>query len=648
MRDFVRLIGRLWPYAGRVAASFACTLVGAALSVLLVSLTVSLMAALQSGGGGERAARPREAPQAAAGAEAAPGSAPESLPLPVARLRGDLLAKAREWAPELPPLRSGGAAFVSVGMWVLGLVLARGVFEFLSDYNLKLVGLWVTRDLRGELYERLLRQPLAFFWQHPTGALMSRVTGDVGRLQRIVSGELAEILRLAPILVGQVAYVFYLYPDLSLLLAVALPLISWPILRIGRKLKRASRKSQERMADLSSVLQETIAGVRVVKAFGAERFEGARFRQRLERMLRPDRRALRFGALTTPVIDLAGALALAFFLVAVGWRLGAGGADLSTLPAFLAGLTYVFLSAKSLARLNNSVQQGMAAARRVFQILDLPAEPIDDPASPALPPFRDRIEFEGVHFSYGRREALRGVDLTVRAGEIVALVGQSGAGKSTLVSLLPRFFDPTAGVVRFDGRDIRSARLSSLRAQIGLVSQDIVLFDDTVRRNIAYASAQATQEAVERAARAACAHDFIRALPEGYETRLGEGGQSLSAGQRQRLAIARALLKDPPILILDEATSALDAESEALLQAALDNLMRGRTVFVIAHRLSTVRRADRILVLEAGRVAEAGTHAELMAHGRLYRRLHDLQFRDEAAPARQAGPSSLPRARPAL
>jgi subfamily B ATP-binding cassette protein MsbA len=637
MKDFARLLGRLWPYAGRVAGSFVCTLIGAALSVLLVSLTVSLMASLDGG-----QAPPAAVQGAVRGADAgAPGGgAAGALPAAAARLRGDLLAQLREWAPQVPPLRSGGAAFVSVGLWVLALVLCRGLFEFLSDYNLKLVGLWVTRDLRGELYGRLLRQPVAFFWQHPTGGLMSRVTGDVGRLQRIVSGELAELLRLAPILAGQVAYVFYLYPDLALLLALVLPLISWPIVRIGRKLKRASRKSQERMAELSSLLQETLAGVRVVKAFGAERFEGERFLDRLGRMLKPDRRALRFGALTTPVIDLAGALALAFFLIAVGWRLGAGSADLRTLPAFLAGLTYVFLSAKSLARLNNTVQQGMAAARRVFQILDLPSEPIDDAVSPALPPFRDRIELQGVHFAYGRREALRGVDLTVRAGEVVALVGQSGAGKSTLVNLLPRFFDPTAGAVRFDGREIRGARLSSLRAQIGLVSQEVVLFDDTVRRNIAYALADAPQEAVERAARAACAHDFIRALPEGYETRLGEGGQSLSAGQRQRLAIARALLKDPPILILDEATSALDAESEALVQAALENLMRDRTVFVIAHRLSTVRRADRILVLEAGRIAEAGSHAELMARGRLYRRLHDLQFRDDAAPAPEASPAA--------
>ncbi len=615
MRDLLRLLAMSWPHRGRVLAAVACTVMVGALSVLLVSLSVSLMGALQ--GDGVAASAPAGSPSPV------PGTA-------LGRLRGDLLGRLGDWLPALPPLEGGGKAFLGVGLWVLALVLVKGVFEFWGDYNLRVVGLRVTLGLRDRLYDRVLRQPMSFFWQHPTGSLMSRITGDVGRLQKVVAADAAEFLRAGMILIGQTLWVFFLNPDLSFMLAVAMPLVLLPIVRFGRGLKRTSRKSQERMADASSMLQETLAGVRVVKAFGAESFERARFRQALERMLRPDRRAAKLGALTTPVIDLAGALVLAAFLAAVGWRLGAGGMDLRTLPGYLAGLTYLFLAAKRMARLNNDVQQAMAAARRVFQVLDLPPEPLDEPVLPPLPGFRERVEFRGVRAAYGRREALRGIDVAVPAGQVVALVGPSGAGKTTLVSLLPRFFDPSAGSVHLDGHDLRSVRLSTLRAQIGLVSQEVVLFDDTVRRNIAYALGDVPLQAIERAARAACAEEFIRALPEGYDTRLGEGGQRLSAGQRQRVSIARALLKDPPILILDEATSALDAESEALLQAALENLVRGRTVFVIAHRLSTVRRADRILVLDSGRIVEDGTHADLLAGGRLYRRLHDLQLRGDA------------------
>jgi subfamily B ATP-binding cassette protein MsbA len=631
--DYARLLRMVKPYTGRLLASLLCSFLVGVLSVLLVSLTVSLMGALEGGG---------LAPATAAAPEqGAAGPASERLPSRLTSLRGDLLGRLQEWIPALPPLARGGGAFFGVGLWVLGLVLLKGVVEFLSDYNMRLLGLWVTLDLREQLYDRVLRQPVSFFWNHPIGQLMSRITGDVGRLQKVVAGELAELLRVGSILVLQVVWVFFLFPDLSFMMAVVLPLIVWPVARFGRKLKKASRRSQERMAEVSALLHETLAGVRVVKAFGAERFERGRFRTALLRMFEPDRKAIKLGALTTPVIDLAGALALASFLAVVGWRSGSGEIDLRTLPGFLAGLTYLFLAAKSLARLNNSLQQGMAAARRVFTLLDLPPEPLEDLSLPALAPFRERVEFSGVRFSYGKREALHGVDLSVEAGQVVALVGPSGAGKTTLVNLLPRFFDPAAGEVRIDGRDIRTVRLTSLRSQIGLVSQDVILFDDTVRRNIAYAVENPPPGAVERAAAAAYADEFIRALPEGYETRLGEGGQKLSAGQRQRLSIARALLKDPPILILDEATSALDSESEALLQAALENLMLDRTVFVIAHRLSTVRRADRIVVLEAGRIVESGSHADLLARGRLYRRLHELQFSDDA-------PSGAEGARPAV
>ncbi|MEE9218134.1 MAG: ABC transporter transmembrane domain-containing protein [Acidobacteriota bacterium] len=617
MSDTTRLLRLYRPYVGRLIVAVSSLLLVGAISVLLASLTISLMAALEG-------APPAEVTAAGTGPES---SSPASARLQ--SLRGDFLSRIREWIPRLPPLRSGSAVFVGVGGWLLVLMLLRSVFEFLSSYTLRRVGLDVVLDLRNRLFGCVLGQPLPFFWHHPTGALMSRITGDVGRIQRVVSGDLADMLRAGSILLGQIIFVFYLYPGLSFMLVVVLPLVVWPIVRLGRKLKRTSRKSQERMAELSAVLSETLAGVRVVKAFGAEAFERGRFARVLLRAQQPAIKAVKLTALTAPVIDLAGALALATFLVIVSWKSAGGEIDLRTLPGFLVGLSWSFLAAKRLARLNNSVQQGMAAVRRVFQVMDLPQEPVDDPTLPALGRFLHSVEFSGVRFAYGRREALCGIDFTVRAGEVVALVGRSGAGKTTLVSLLPRFFDPTAGVIRLDGRDIRDVRLSSLRAQISFVTQEVVLFDDTVRRNISYAMQDVSQGKIEAAARAACADGFIRALPQGYETRIGEAGVRLSAGQRQRLAIARAILRDTPILILDEATSALDAESEALLQKAFDNLMRGRTVFVIAHRLSTVRGADRILVLDGGRIIESGSHAELMEGGRLYRRFHDLQFQND-------------------
>lgn len=615
MSDFLRLLRLYRPHLGRLAAAVASLLLVGVLSVLLVSLMISLMGAL-----GEESA-----PLGAAVAAPVPGAPPARLET----LKGDLLARLQGWIPQMPALEHGPGAFVRVGLWLLVLIFLKGAFEYVSSYGLRRIGLDVVLDLRDQLYDQVLRQPARFFSLHSTGSLMSRITGDVGRIQRIASGDMAEMLRAGSILIFQLVFVFYLHPDLSFVLLVILPLVVWPIVLLGRKLKRASRKSQERMAELSAVLNETLGGVRVVKAFGAEKFERGRFRKALERAQQPAIKAVKLNSLTTPVIDLAGAVALVVFLIGVGWKASLGQLDLRILPGFLASLAYLFLAAKRLARLNNSMQQGLAAARRVFSILDLPPESAEDPDLSDLPPVQGRVEFCNVHFAYGRCEALRGIDLEVPAGQVVALVGRSGAGKTTLMSLLPRFYDPTSGEVRLDGHDVRNVRLLSLRNQISIVAQETVLFDDTVRRNIAYATPDASMERIEEAARAACADEFIRALPEGYETRIGEGGSRLSAGQRQRLSIARAILRDAPILILDEATAALDAESEARIQEAFENLMRKRTVFVIAHRLSTVRRADRIIVLDGGRIVESGTHSELLSKGRLYRRLHELQFRDD-------------------
>jgi len=369
-----------------------------------------------------------------------------------------------------------------------------------------------------------------------------------------------------------------------------------------------------------------------VQAFGMEDFETVRFTRALDRVQRAEKRAARLVSISGPVMEIFGALGGAALFVWAGHRIAAGKLSAGEFGTFVASLFLIFTSIRNLVKINNDLQQAMAAAHRVFEIMDTPAQVVERPGARQLPSFSDGIEYRGVAFSYGRNPVLEGLDLTVKRGQVVAIVGSSGAGKSTLVNLLPRFYDVTGGSLLVDGTDVRDVTLASLRSQIGLVTQEVILFDETVRNNIAYGRSDIPLDRVIEAARAAHAHEFIEALPQGYDTPLGESGHRLSQGQRQRLSIARALLKNSPILILDEATSSLDSESEAEVQAALENLMQGRTVFVIAHRLSTVRRADVILVLDHGGIVERGTHAELIARSGVYARLHHLQFRDEAGP----------------
>jgi subfamily B ATP-binding cassette protein MsbA len=398
---------------------------------------------------------------------------------------------------------------------------------------------------------------------------------------------------------------------------------------MGRRLKEASRSSMQRTGDASLIMKEGISGTRVVQAFGMEEFETDRFVASLDRVQRVEKRAARLLSISGPVLELLAVVGVAPLLVYSAQRVAAGKLSAGEFFTFLTVLFMIYASIRNLVKINNDLQQGLAAARRVFEMVDEPHQVEEKPQAAALPPFRDRIELRGVSFAYGKAPVLKDIDLTVRPGQVVALVGASGAGKSTLVNLLPRFYDVTAGAVLLDGRDVRDVTLASLRQNFGLVTQEVILFDDTVRNNIAYGRVDIPLDRVIEAARAAHAHGFIETLPQGYDTPLGESGHRLSQGQRQRLSIARAILKDSPILILDEATSSLDSESESEVQAALDYLMRGRTVFVIAHRLSTVRRADVILVLDAGRIVERGAHAELLAARGLYARLHNLQFRDE-------------------
>ena len=531
------------------------------------------------------------------------------------------------------PLPVATAALLVAGTIVLVLG-AKALTEYVGEYCVHRLGQSVVMDLRNELYARTLRQSLRFFHRQTTGKLMSTVINDIDRVQLAVSHVLADFFRQAFALPVLLVLVFAIDWKLALACFVAVPLIVVPIAHIGRRIRRLSRQAQEEMAALNDTLQETFSGVRIVQAFGSEGWEAERFRDRARRLFRTNLRWVRYYALTSPLMEVLGAFTIGILLLYARERIQSGALSSEMMVVFVVALIKTYQPVRRLAGIYGQFQQALGAAERVFDLLDRREEVREKTGAPDLPPFRDRIEFDQVTFAYDDGPPLlRGVSLTAHVGEVVALVGSSGAGKTTLVNLLPRFFDVSGGAIRVDGRDIRDLSLASLRAQIGIVTQETVLFNDTVANNIRYGQRHTSEKELRAAAQAALARDFIEQLPQGYETVIGERGVRLSGGQRQRLAIARALLKNAPILILDEATSELDTESELLVQRALATLMQGRTVFVIAHRLSTIRRADKIVVLEDGAIREAGTHQELLTRGGLYQRLYDLQFVDLDAPA---------------
>ncbi|HEX4916194.1 MAG TPA: ABC transporter ATP-binding protein, partial [Vicinamibacterales bacterium] len=477
-----------------------------------------------------------------------------------------------------------------------------------------------------------------------TGQLLSRLNNDVGLVQRAVSETIGDLARESLVLLGCAMLLFYYDAKLALVCMTAAPLVVYPLVRFGRKVRTVTRWSQEANEHMSHVAAEAFTGHRIVKAFGAERREAAKFDRASHSLFRTNLKVTRVLALLPPLMEFLGGVAIAGALWYGSREIAVGRLTPGEFTSFVAALLLMYGPIKKLSRVNANLQQAMAASERIFELLDTHTEVQERPGAMPLPPFTDQIEFRDVSFAYEDghghhptarsprggdpgRSTLRGVSFTVRAGQMIAIVGRSGAGKTTLVNLLPRFYDVTGGGITIDGRDIRDVTLASLRAQIGIVTQETVLFDDTIAGNIAYGTPGATMEQIEAAARAANAHDFIAAQPEGYQTTIGERGQRLSGGQRQRLAIARALLKNSPLLILDEATSALDNESERLVQDALATLLMNRTSFVIAHRLSTVRRADAIVVLERGRVVEVGRHDELINRPNgTYARLHQLQL----------------------
>jgi ATP-binding cassette, subfamily B, bacterial MsbA len=515
-----------------------------------------------------------------------------------------------------------------VSLVILGLYTLKGICSYLSTTLIASAGQRAITDLRNALYEHILNQSFSFLGRRSTGTLMSHITTDVEKIQSAVAEIAGDLLKEGLTIFGLMFVLFYHDWLLALITLVGLPLALFPLVKLTRKLRSSNETSLRRWRDISEILQETISGFRVVKAFGMEGFEIERFRRAAARLFHVNMRITRHTAFLPPLMEAVGGLAMITALFYGSWAIGTGRLTTGTFSSFMIALFSMYTPIKRLSRVNATLQAALAAGTRIFEVLDTHQEIQEAPAAAVLPRMREAIEYREVGFRYsdGPGRVLRRVSFSARPGEVLAIVGTSGAGKTTLVNLLPRFYDVSEGTISIDGVDVRKATLRSLREQIGLVTQETVLFNDTVRANIGYGLKDVDEARLEAAARAALAHDFILDLPRRYDTIIGERGSRLSGGQRQRIAIARAILKDPPILILDEATSALDAQSERSVQEALANLMKGRTTLVIAHRLGTVRKADRILVLDGGEIKETGSHDELLRRGGLYSRLHELQF----------------------
>jgi subfamily B ATP-binding cassette protein MsbA len=509
-------------------------------------------------------------------------------------------------------------------------IFGKGLFTFLSSFFMKSIGHKVVQKLRNGLFEHLVYQSSHFFDHKPTGELMSRLTNDVDKIQQAVSGSMGDLLQEVFILFSLVIYVFITDWHLALASFVIAPLAVIPLAAFSRQLKKKGKLNQIKMSQIYNLLYESITGNKIVKTFTMEKFEIKKFFQATMSYFKTSLKLAWIGSLSSPFMEFLGGVVGAFILVVGTSRIAQGYISPGDFGSFIMAMFMMYTPIKRMSRANNVIQQGVACHERVQEILQNKPQIEDQPEAYPLPPVKGRVRFENVSFSYNEAiHVLHSLDFEVMTNETVALVGLSGAGKTTIINLLSRFYDPSSGVITIDGIDIREVTLSSLRSQIGLVTQELILFNDTVRNNIAYGLEDISPDRIVKAAKAAKAHDFIEELPQKYETVIGEKGALLSSGQRQRLAIARALLKDPPILILDEATSALDSESERLIQIALNNVMKDRTTFVIAHRLSTIRNADKILVVDRGKIAEVGTHEELCKRDGIYKKLYDLQFPEE-------------------
>jgi len=508
--------------------------------------------------------------------------------------------------------------------------LVKSICDYLGTYLVNYAGFGMITDLRNDLYNAVLRRSVAFFQRHTTGTLLSTLINDIEKVQVAMSSVLSELLQQFFTLLWTAAVVVLMGGRQSWVLLLFVPVVISSARRIGRSVRTTTRKGQDKLAEIQNILHETITGNRIVKAFGMELWEMNRFRKAARRLFRANLKSVSVQAISSPLMDAIGSVAIALLLLLGRDRILRHEMTAGSFISFLVAVFTLYDPVRKFAMFYNSFQQALGASDEIFRFMDAQDDVTEKKKALALQGFQNEIRFQHVGFAYEvdheQKQVLRDINLDVKRGEVIAFVGPSGAGKSTLVNLIPRFFDVTEGAITFDGHDLRDVTIASLRTLIGKVTQETVLFNDTVRNNIAYGQPDVPLARVQEAAKAALAHDFIERLPNGYDTMIGEKGARLSGGERQRLAIARALLKNAPILILDEATSALDMESEALVQAALANLMQGRTVFVIAHRLSTVRRADRIAVIEHGQITEIGSHEELLQLSGTYKRLYDLQF----------------------
>ncbi len=523
-------------------------------------------------------------------------------------------------------------AWTVVAVALVGSTIIKGLCDYAGTYLVNYAGYGMVTDIRNHLYEAIMRRSASFFHRYPTGTILSTLINDVDRVQVAVSSVLGDFLQQFFTFIATVALVIALGGRLSWALLLFVPVVITSARRIGRSVRTRTRTGQDKLAEIQNILHETVTGNRIVKAFNTELWEILRFKKAAKRLFRANLRSVRIQSISSPLMDTIGAIAIALLLWIGRNEIQHGRMTAEVFITFIIALFKLYDPVRRFAFYYNSFQQALGASGSIFAFLDVKDDVKEKAHAGTLNRFQSSVRFDNVGFSYsteeGEHQILHNVDLEVKAGEVMALVGPSGAGKSTLVNLIPRFFDVTSGRILLDGKDIRDLTLSSLRRQVAQVTQETILFNDTVRNNIAYGRPDVKADLVEQAARNALAHDFILRMPQGYNTVIGEKGFRLSGGERQRIAIARAILKNAPILILDEATSALDAESESLVQAALANLVEGRTVLVIAHRLGTIRGANRIAVLEDGRITAVGSHEELLANSPTYLRLYHLQFMD--------------------
>lgn len=514
---------------------------------------------------------------------------------------------------------------------VIILYLFKGVFDYFQAYLMGYVGQKVITDIRNQVFRALQRQPLSFFDRTPTGTIISRIINDVTLVQSTVSDAFTAILKDSFTIIGLIFVVFYRDWKLAIIAFVVLPFAIYPIVSFGKRLRKVSTKTQKEMARLTNFLHETVTGQRIVKAFCMEEYENQRFNEENNTLFRIILKRYKIRALSSPIMETLGGIAIAVIIWYGGSEVISGRSTPGNFFSFTAALLMLYEPIKRLNRENHNIQQGLAAASRVFEVIDRPPEISEKDGAMDPGKVQGVIEFKDVFFGYEDKMVLKNINLKIDKNEVLAIVGESGVGKTTLVNLIPRFYDVTAGSIEIDGTDIRDMTLNSLRRNIALVTQDVILFNDTIKNNISYGEREQNQDRIEKVAAMAYAQDFISRLPYKYDTSVGEKGTRLSGGEKQRIAIARALYKDTPILILDEATSALDTASEVEVQKALENLIKGRTTIVIAHRLSTVINANRIIVLEGGTIVQSGTHNELLGSEGPYKRLYELQFRNKSS-----------------